>query len=79
MADMMEFPPTFLESIKKYSFKDKEEVYTNGAELVPSFRAIQAWDYYMDKFRSALYHSDNDLHVFGHYCKKILKDMGEIG
>ncbi len=29
-----------------YSFKDKEEVYTNGAELVPTFRVGQALECY---------------------------------
>lgn len=46
MADMMDFPPTFEEFINKYSFKDEEEIYTNGSELIPSFRVMQAWDHY---------------------------------
>ena len=43
---MMTFPPTFEEFIDEYSFKDKEEIYTNGSELIPSFRVMQAWDHY---------------------------------
>ena len=46
MADMMTFPPTFEEFIDEYSFKDKEEIYTNGDELIPSYRVMQAWDHY---------------------------------
>ena len=48
MADMMTFPDTFEEFIKQYEFKDKEEIYTNGAELIPSFRVMQAWEHYTD-------------------------------
>lgn len=79
MADMMTFPDNFEEFVKEYEFVDEESIYTNKAELIPSFRVMQAWDYYMDKFRNALYQSNKDPHIFGHYCKKILKDMGEIG
>jgi len=46
MEDMMDFPPTFEEFIDKYSFKDEEEIYTNGDELIPSYRVMQAWDHY---------------------------------
>lgn len=48
---MMNFPPTFKEFIDEYSFKDKEEIYTNGSELIPSFRVMQAWDHYIRKIR----------------------------
>ena len=51
MADMMDFPPTFEEFIDKYSFKDKEEIYTNGSELIPSFRVMQAWDHYTSNMK----------------------------
>lgn len=51
MADRMTFPPTFEEFIKQYEFKDEDEVYTNGAELIPSFRVMQAWDHYTSKIK----------------------------
>lgn len=51
MADMMNFPSTFEEFIKQYEFKDKEEVYTNGAELIPSFRVMQAWEHYTSNIK----------------------------
>lgn len=51
MADMMNFPPTFEEFIKQYEFKDEKEIYTNGAELIPSFRVMQAWEHYTESFR----------------------------
>ncbi len=46
MADMMTFPPTFEEFIKEYEFIDEEGIYTNKAELIPSFRVMQAWNHY---------------------------------
>jgi len=54
MADMMNFPLTFKDFIKEYSFKDKEEVYTNGAELIPVFRVEQAWEHYTSNTNNAL-------------------------
>ena len=38
---MMEFPDTFDEFVKDYGFVDKDEVYTNGSELIPVFRVKQ--------------------------------------
>ena len=46
MADCMEFPKTILDFFKEYSFKDEEEIYTNGSELIQVFRVIQALEYY---------------------------------
>ena len=40
-CDIMEFPNTFDEFVKEYGFKDTEEVYTNGSELIQVFRANQ--------------------------------------
>ena len=46
MADCMEFPKTIIEFLHDYSFKDEEEIYTNGSELIQVFRVIQALEYY---------------------------------
>ena len=46
-GDMMDFPETPMEFIKRYSFKDKQEVYTNGAELVSVLRVEQMIEHYM--------------------------------
>jgi len=46
MADAMEFPKNILDFINDYSFEDKDEVYTNGSELIQVFRVIQALEYY---------------------------------
>ena len=52
MADKMEFPKTMREFIDNHSFKDSEEVYTNGAELVPVFRVEQALEHYEKEIRN---------------------------
>lgn len=41
LNEQMEFPDTFEEFVKYYGFKDKEEVYTNGSELIQVFRVKQ--------------------------------------
>ena len=41
MADRMEFPATFDEFAEQYKIVDKQEVYTNGTELIPIFRVKQ--------------------------------------
>ena len=51
MADLMIFPKTIQEFIKDYSFKDEQEIYTNGAMLIPVFRMEQAHIYYGEKIR----------------------------
>jgi hypothetical protein len=41
MNDQMKFPETFDEFAEDFGFKDREEIYTNGAELIPVFRVKQ--------------------------------------
>lgn len=41
MADMMEFPNTVEEFMEQYKITDTEQIYTNGADLVPIFRMKQ--------------------------------------
>ena len=52
MADRMEFPNTMKEFIDSYSFKDREEIYTNGAELIQVFRVEQAIEHYEKEIRA---------------------------
>lgn len=78
MGETMQFPNTFQKFIEYYEFKDREQIYTNGSNLISSFRVMQAWNHFMDLFRNAYELSDGDIHIFGHYCKKILKDMEEL-
>ena len=42
MADLMTFPNTWEEYERFYGFTDTEEIYTNGARLIPSFR-VEQW------------------------------------
>lgn len=49
MGETMNFPENPLDFIKQYSFKDKEEVYTNGSELISVFRVEQMIEHYMNK------------------------------
>ena len=51
MADIMEFPNTMKEFIDNCSFKDSEEIYTNGAEIIPVFRVEQGLEHYEKEIR----------------------------
>lgn len=44
--ETMDFPATPEEFINGYSFKDGEEIYTNGLQLVPVFRVEQMLEHY---------------------------------
>lgn len=46
MADCMNFPDDPMEFIKGYSFKDEEQIYTNGAELISVLRVQQMIEHY---------------------------------
>ena len=39
----MQFPDTFEEFVKSYSFTDDKEIYTNGCGLIPTFR-LKQWE-----------------------------------
>ena len=47
MSDSMDFPNAWRKFLQEYSFKDKEQIYTNGSELVPVFRVEQMVEYYL--------------------------------
>ena len=49
MADCMNFPKNPMEFVNSYSFKDSEEVYTNGSNLIPVFRVEQMLEHYYPK------------------------------
>ncbi len=53
MADCMSFPETPLEFLKLYEFKDKEEIYTNGSMLIPTFRVEQMIEHYFNSTSTA--------------------------
>lgn len=49
MGEIMTFPETIEEFLEDYSFKDKEEIYTNGNQLIQLYRVFQALEHYYPK------------------------------
>ncbi len=45
MGDTMTFPKTVEEFMEEYKIVDSDQVYTNGAELVPIFRMKQWFEH----------------------------------
>ena len=60
MSDMMTFPDTWEEFEKSYGFTDNEEVYTNGARLIPSFR-VKQWLDHLPSVQSELSNNSPEL------------------
>ena len=48
MCDVMMFPDTAEEFMEQYKIVDTEQVYTNGAELIPIFRMRQWLEHLQD-------------------------------
>ena len=48
MCDVMMFPDTAEEFIEQYKIVDTDQVYTNGAELIPIFRMRQWLEHLQD-------------------------------
>lgn len=47
MNEEMKFPETFEQFAREYGFKDSEEVYTNGSDLIQIFRVKQWLEHQM--------------------------------
>lgn len=45
-GDVMSFPNNWWAFVQQYQFSDKDEVYTNGSMLIPSFRVRQMVEHY---------------------------------
>ena len=45
-GDVMNFPNNWWTFVQQYQFADKDEVYTNGSMLIPSFRVRQMVEHY---------------------------------
>ena len=58
MCDVMTFPETVNGFFEQYGIWDREEVYTNGALLIPVFRVEQMLDHY---FRERTCHMTRDI------------------
>ena len=61
MGEQMTFPATFEEFAEQYKIIDKEQIYTNGTELIPIFR-VKQW----------LEHKDNKAEEFFWEIDKLL-------
>lgn len=60
MCECMTFPNDWREFLKDYSFKDTDEVYTNGAELISVFRVEQLIEHLLLKQESVKPYLDFD-------------------
>lgn len=89
MADKMEFPKTMKEFIDNYSFKDSDEVYTNGSMLIQTYRVEQAIEHYeqeiinkaIDEFVKNICEKYTEEESKGHYkqyCASIKQDITDI-
>lgn len=47
-GEQMSFPATFEEFVNQYKIIDKDQVYTNGSDLIPVFR-VEQWLEHMEK------------------------------
>lgn len=73
MSDMQKFDDNIIENLRMFSFKDDEQFYTNGVELVPLYRVVQILEHFkvqelVDKAtpkKPKINHYDND-------CTKII-------
>lgn len=45
-GDVMDYPDNWWTFVQQYQFADKDEVYTNGSMLIPSFRVRQMVEHY---------------------------------
>jgi len=45
-GDVMTYPNNWWTFVQQYQFADKDEVYTNGSMLIPSFRVRQMVEHY---------------------------------
>lgn len=46
MSDMQKFDDNIIENLRMFSFKDDEQFYTNGVELVPLYRVVQILEHF---------------------------------
>lgn len=62
MCDVMTFPETVNGFFEQYGIWDRDEVYTNGALLIPVFRVEQMLDHYFPErtCRMIVYKQDKD-------------------
>ena len=71
MGDVMTFPKEPKEFIESYSFRDTDQVYTNGSMLIPVFRVEQMLEHYLPeqarnivKRLEEMRYNNIDTHIF---------------
>ena len=52
MSITQDWPKSFELYISTYGFKDTQEIYTNGSELIPKFRVMDGWSHYSTELRN---------------------------
>lgn len=89
MTDKMMFPERVEDFIDGYSFKDVEEIYTNGSRLIPTFRVEQALEHYgqeirakaIDEFLKKIckkYTEEESKGNYKQYCCNIKQELADI-
>lgn len=68
MPDMMQFPDSVEEFMERYKIVDTDEVYTNGAELVPIFRMKQWFAHVPERKVGKWKHDDESPSYYCSHC-----------
>lgn len=73
MREEMAFPETWEEYKKSYMIIDREEVYTNGAELIPCFR-VEQWLNHLENTKNKQQIKSNKMEAVAALFGKKLKE-----
>ena len=71
MEECMTFPDDWREFLKDYSFRDSEEVYTNGSNLIPVFRVEQLIEHLLAKQEPSVMRQNEMIDREKCICKKL--------
>lgn len=77
MNEEMKFPETLDEFIKQYSFIDNKQFYTNGSELIQTFR-VKQWEEHKEKENNQLKHIIDELEKWLKGYWELLSGMPDI-
>ena len=78
MGDQMTFPATFDEFAEQYKIVDKQEVYTNGTELIPIFRVKQWLDHSKNEVEKLEEYIDDLNDSKEHLCVMLEEAKAEV-
>lgn len=74
MGEIENMPTEFADYIQQYAFRDTQEFYTNGAELIPTFRVYWGWGYYLGQLGKIYRDAHGDMEEAGIKIKEKLKE-----